>query len=95
MAVAPIGLLAWEPPYAVGVALKNKKNKNKNKNKPKSKGPDRLCAWKSLPFSYPCRNNHFYCSPYASLGFDLFNSVSITISLFYSWEPGAGRDKAT
>ena len=25
VAVAPIGPLAWEPPYAVGVALKSKK----------------------------------------------------------------------
>ena len=32
-AVAPIGPLAWEPPYAVGAALKSKKTKNKNKNK--------------------------------------------------------------
>ena len=28
-AVAPMGPLAWEPPYAMGVALKSKKNKNK------------------------------------------------------------------
>ena len=28
-AVAPIGLLAWEPPYATGVALKRRKDKNK------------------------------------------------------------------
>ena len=27
-AVAPIGPLAWEPPYAAGVALKSKKIKN-------------------------------------------------------------------
>ena len=27
-AVAPIGPLAWEPPYAVDVALKNKQTKN-------------------------------------------------------------------
>ena len=26
--VAPIRPLAWEPPYAVGVALKSKKKKN-------------------------------------------------------------------
>ena len=26
-AVAAIGLLAWEPPYAMGVALKRQKNK--------------------------------------------------------------------
>ena len=28
-AVAPIGPLAWEPPYAVGVALKRQKTKTK------------------------------------------------------------------
>ena len=33
-ATAPIRPLAWEPPYAIGVALK-KKNKNKNKTKQK------------------------------------------------------------
>ena len=29
MATAPIGLLAWEPPYAVGMALKKPKKKKK------------------------------------------------------------------
>ena len=28
-AVAPIGLLAWEPPYAVGAALKNKRERER------------------------------------------------------------------
>ena len=28
-AVAPIGPLAWKPPYAMGVALKSKKKKKK------------------------------------------------------------------
>ena len=28
-ATAPIGILAWEPPYAVGVALKKQKKKDK------------------------------------------------------------------
>ena len=31
--VAPIRLLAWEPPYATGVALKSKKKKKKKKKK--------------------------------------------------------------
>ena len=36
--VAPIRPLAWEPPYAVGVALKRqKKKKYKNKDKPNQK----------------------------------------------------------
>ena len=30
-AVAPIGPLAWEPPYAAGVALKRQKDKKKKK----------------------------------------------------------------
>ena len=29
VAIAPIGPLAWELPYAAGAALKRKKNKNK------------------------------------------------------------------
>ena len=29
-ATAPIGPLAWEPPYAAGVALKRQKKKKKN-----------------------------------------------------------------
>ena len=32
-AVAPIGPLAWEPPYAVGVALKSKTKQKKKKKK--------------------------------------------------------------
>jgi len=32
-AVAPIRLLAWEPPYAVGAALKKKEIKKKKKIK--------------------------------------------------------------
>ena len=32
-AVAPIKPLAWEPPYAVGVALKGQKDKKKKKEK--------------------------------------------------------------
>ena len=31
--VAPIGHLAWEPPYALGAALKDKKTKKKEKSK--------------------------------------------------------------
>ena len=36
-AVAPTGPLAWEPPYAMDVALKKKRQKDKNK-KPKNNG---------------------------------------------------------
>ena len=31
VATAPIGPLAWEPPYVAGVALKSKKKKKKKK----------------------------------------------------------------
>ena len=34
-AVAPIGSLAWEPPYALGMALKSKKEKKKERKKRK------------------------------------------------------------
>ena len=36
-AIAPIGLPAWEPPYALGVPLKSKKKKEKEKEKEKEK----------------------------------------------------------
>ena len=36
-AAAPIGPLAWEPPYAAGVALKKSKKKPKNKQTKKPK----------------------------------------------------------
>ena len=32
-AIVPVGPLAWEPPYAVGVALEKTKNKQTNKQK--------------------------------------------------------------
>ena len=35
-ATAPIRPLAWEPPYAMGVALEKTKNKNKQKNTQKT-----------------------------------------------------------
>ena len=34
-AAAPIGPLAWEPPYAVGAALKRQKTKDKKKKREK------------------------------------------------------------
>ena len=36
-AVAPIRPLAWEPPYATGVALKSQKKKKKKKEKKRKK----------------------------------------------------------
>ena len=43
-AVAPIRPLAWEPPYAKGVALKRKKKKEKKKTKTK-----KLLFWVLIP----------------------------------------------
>ena len=41
VAIAPIGPLTWEPPYAVGAALKRqKKKKKKDKDSVKSYHPD-------------------------------------------------------
>ena len=37
-ATAPIRPLAWEPPYAVGTALKRKKKERKKKENPTKKG---------------------------------------------------------
>ena len=44
-AAAPIGPLAWEPPYAVGAALKSKKQKQ-NKKTPKNK--KKICFLKAI-----------------------------------------------
>ena len=38
-AIAPIRPLAWEPPYAEGVALKKQKNKKQKKKERKKKIP--------------------------------------------------------
>ena len=38
-AIDPVGLLAWEPPYAVGVALIGQKTKKKKKKKSKTIKP--------------------------------------------------------
>ena len=35
-AIAPIGLLAWEPPYAMGVALEKTKRQKKKKKREKN-----------------------------------------------------------
>ena len=37
--MAPIQLLAWEPPYAMGSARKDKRQKNKIKERGKSHSP--------------------------------------------------------
>ena len=41
-AIAPIGPLAWEPPYAVGVALKRQKKKRKEGRKKERKEKEHL-----------------------------------------------------
>ena len=43
-ATAPIGLLAWEPPYVSGVALKSNNNNNNNNNKRAIKCPSLICS---------------------------------------------------
>ena len=49
VATAPILLLAWEPPYAVSVALKDKKTKKKKKKEKRKKEKNldvrRLWGW--------------------------------------------------
>ena len=39
--VAPIGSLAWEPPYTVGVALKKQTNKKKKRIRRKERNKER------------------------------------------------------
>ena len=43
VATAPIGPLAWEPPYTVGVALEKAKKDKKNKKKCFGKAFQILC----------------------------------------------------
>ena len=44
-AVALIGPLAWEPLYAVSVALKSQKKKKKKEKKRKEKGRSQEVSW--------------------------------------------------
>ena len=59
-AKAPIRPLAWEPPYATGVALekaKRQKNKNKNKQTNKQKKTERERIYlNSIAFCFPIEN---------------------------------------
>ena len=57
-AAAPIGPLAWEPPYAVDAALKGLKKK---KNKEKRKNKSRSTKTPSLP-CFPCSATGFLCA---------------------------------
>ena len=53
MAAAPIRPLAWEPPYALGVALKGQKTKKKKKKR--VRGRDFLeggAAWDRVCFDF-------------------------------------------
>ena len=43
-AISPIGPLAWEPPYATGMALKSKKEKNKQKQNTTHQGWSSHCG---------------------------------------------------
>jgi len=42
---APIGPLAWELPYAAGVALKRKKEKERKREKERKKETNKLTNW--------------------------------------------------
>ena len=44
-AVAPIGPLAWEPPQAMGVALRSQKKKKKQRSRSTSKFKQASRAW--------------------------------------------------
>ena len=50
-AVAPIGPLAWEPPYAVGVGPKKTKDKKKKKKKEKRNSNSNKETNKKLPWT--------------------------------------------
>ena len=54
-AVAPIQPLAWEPPYAEGVALKSKENKIKQKE-------DAVHIYNGIPLSHKKEQNSAICS---------------------------------
>ena len=48
VAVAPIRPLAWELPYAAGVALKSKKKKKKKRKKERKKKSQAITSIKSF-----------------------------------------------
>ena len=45
-ATAPIGPLAWEPPYVVGVALKRQKETRKKERERKEGREEEMDVWK-------------------------------------------------
>ena len=82
-AVAPIGSLAWEPPFVMGVAIKRQKTKDKKKKKkPKSETLDLLG---SLAARWPLESNwDIGCADFGLAS--IYNHVSqlliINVSLY-------------
>ena len=51
-AAAPIGPLAWEPPYAVGAALKRQKKKKEEEELFPSEAERLVCLFFSIPMAH-------------------------------------------
>ena len=64
-AAAPIQPLAWEPPYAVGVAIKSKKKKKKKHKKQTRKTTTKKTHCQT--WSY-CQSSCFYFAKYIKVG---------------------------
>ena len=63
VATAPIGLLAWEPPYAMGSAPEMAKSQKKKKKLATTRCPGEVCFYQGMiifiPKSYPVlQKNH-------------------------------------
>ena len=84
-AVAPIGPLAWEPPYAVNVALKSERKKSLKKRNIKNRSPTRFqsrtCQHKAVPLTS--------CLNVISWRCKLFNAYMVISdpSIFPQWPP--------
>ena len=84
MATAPIGPLAWEPPYALGAALEKAKRQEKKKEKrigwKKNTIESNTCHsksgfkdWKNLNRIYDHENFIFHCNAFKNR---IFNACS-------------------
>ena len=82
-AVAPVQLLDWELPYAVGAALKDHTHKKKKKKKKKD-----LCLWLYVPTSHLIFHYHGYshlCCPAQTFGMYCFN-LSLWMNFQFVWQ---------